>query len=110
MLRRRAPWVAIAAGGPVLGYFLLLVYCDIRRPETPGLVVEAVRGALVVRAVEPGSPGARAGLQPGDRILGWATWRIADVDWMFIDAHVALDRPMRLDVARAGTPLAIDLT
>src|SRR5262249_30054916 len=110
MLRRRAPWMAVAAGGPFLGYFLLLVYCDVRRPETPGLVIDAVPGAVVVRSVALDSPAARAGLQPGDRIVEWNGRSIADVDWMFIDANLELDRPMPLAVERGSAPFATALT
>src|SRR5437667_857169 len=110
MLRRRAPWLAIAAGGPFLGYFLLLVYCDVRRPEPPGMLAEFSRDALVVRATGPGSPAARAGLRPGDRIVSWSGRPIVDRDWMVIDANVELGRPMPLDVERGSARLATPLT
>src|SRR5205823_8716535 len=110
MLRGRAPWVAVAAGGPFLGYFLLLVYCDIRRPEAPGMTTDFARDAMIVRTVAAGSPADRAGLRPGDRIVAWSGRPIVDRDSMVIGANLELGKPMRLEVERGSTRLTTALT
>jgi hypothetical protein len=44
--RRRAPWWVFLVAGSYLGYFAMLVYCDIRRPETPGMTVSIVESSI----------------------------------------------------------------
>src|SRR5436190_1787697 len=75
------------------------------RPQDPGVVVDSSTDAMYVVRVAAGSPGARAGLQPGDRIRRWNGRAVEDVDWMFIDANIEIDRPIPLEVDRRGARL-----
>jgi hypothetical protein len=52
MSRSRAPVWLIAPAAAFLGYYALLVYCDIFRPENPGM--EYQRGTLVIDKIAPG--------------------------------------------------------
>jgi len=62
--------VPVSLVAPVLDAML----ADGRRPGPSrpwlGISTEAVRGNLMVARVTPGSPAARAGLVPGDIVLG----------------------------------------
>src|SRR5947209_8302874 len=99
---KRTPWWLFVLAGSFLAYFCLLVYCDIVRPTPSGMLVDFTDDAMVVRRVLPGSPGALAGLQPGDRILSFNGRALRESGWMFIDANLEIDTPMPLEVDRAG--------
>jgi hypothetical protein len=107
---KRTPWWLFVLAGSFLAYFCLLIYCDILRPEPTGMIVDFTDDAMVVRRVTPGSPGAIAGLQPGDRILSFNGRALRDSGWMFIDANLEIDSPMPLDVDRAGDRVTAALT
>ena len=93
-----------------LGYFVLLVYCDIWRPESPGFVKDSTADAMIVRRVAPLSPGDRAGLQPGDRIVSWDGRPTRDLEWMFIDANLEIGRPLPLVIERGTQQIVAPLT
>ena len=72
--RVRAGWPplwAVVVAASFCAYFLLLVYCDVTRPENAGFLAvdNRVSSGVLVAYVAPGSPADRAGLQTGDRIL-----------------------------------------
>ena len=93
-----------------LGYFVLLVYCDIWRPESPGFVKDSTGDAMIVRRVAPLSPGDRAGLQPGDRIVSWDGRPTRDLEWMFIDVNLEIGRPLPLVIERGTQRIVAPLT
>jgi eukaryotic-like serine/threonine-protein kinase len=103
MRRYRAPWWVFPCAAAFLAYFALLVYCDIVRPVSEGLRLESVPGepGLCVSRVAAGSPAARAGVMPGDRILE-ADGRPVDsrVGWEAVQANVSFGRPVALEVRR----------
>ena len=103
MTRLKAPLWLFAAGASFLGYFCLLVYCEIRRPDFPGVVPEFIDGRLIVSDVVDDSAGAQAGLQPGDHIVasGGRPLR-SQVDWMLVRVNVVEGRPIVLQVDRGG--------
>lgn len=105
MPRRRPPSWIYACAIPFLAYFALLLYCDVRRPESEGLT-PAFGRTLVVRGIEPGSAAARAGLRPGDAIVAVDGRPIGGqkMDWVAVTTNVQFDRPIVLDVRRAGVP------
>ncbi len=68
-------------------------------------------GAASVLSVYDGSPARRAGLRPGDIVLGPPHLHFAERDqireWTMLSA---VDEPARLDVLRDGRPLDVTLT
>lgn len=73
----------------------LLAHGRVRRSWI-GVGLQSVRGAVVVVHVEPGSPAAAAGLQPGDRLLRFAEHPLSSVD----ELHKALSED-RVGAAQA---------
>src|SRR5947207_15944690 len=61
------PWWMLVLAGAFVGYFALLLHSDLTRPEPSGFVFIIHESAMIVRAVEPGSRAARAGLAAGER-------------------------------------------
>jgi membrane-associated protease RseP (regulator of RpoE activity) len=108
--RPRPPWWMFLLAASFLGYFVLLVYCDIWRPESPGFVKDSTSDAMIVRRVAPLSPGDRAGLQPGDRIVSWDGRPTRDLEWMFIDANLEIGRPLPLVIERGTQRIVAPLT
>ena len=92
-------------GASFVGYFALLTYCNLHRPEDPGLFVDFSGGRMTVLQVAAGAPGDRAGLQPGDRILSWNRRLVQDLDWMISDANLEIGQAMPLVVEREGVRL-----
>ena len=103
----------IVAATSFCGYFALLLYCDLVRPVNPGFAGQFDgHGGMQVRHVQPGSPSDLAGLEVGDRLLTFNGMRLASRDiWLAALSNVVLDRPMPLEVERAGVriPLALHL-
>ncbi len=93
-----------------LGYFVLLVYCDVWRPELLGFVKDSTGDAMIVRRVSPSSPGDRAGLRAGDRIVSWDGRPTRDLEWMFIDANLEIGRPLPLVIERGTQRIVATLT
>ena len=84
-----------------LSYFFLLLYCDLSRPEDAGLVARFVGDDMIVSRVTPGSPAARAGLQPEDRVVAVNGQRIRTrLDHMAMNANVDVGQPMMFDPDR----------
>src|SRR4029453_12866102 len=99
MTRFRAPVWLIAPAAAFLGYYALLVYCDIFRPENPGM--EYQRGTLVIDKIAPGSPADRAGLQVGDDVVTVDGHPIVNrLDIEARDLHLEFDRPRDFMVVR----------
>ena len=59
----------LALGLTFCGYYGLLLFSDLTRPEPLGLTLQVRPIGVVVEAVEADSPAARAGLAPGDRVV-----------------------------------------
>lgn len=105
MARRppRIPWWLALAGASYVAYFLLLIYCDLRRPEAMGLVASRTADALFVQSVAAGSPAEAAGVRPGDR-LAVANGRPIRrrTDWSAVEATLGFHAPIALQVERGG--------
>jgi len=66
--------------------------------------------ATIVRSVPAGSAGARAGLEPGDRLLAIDGHKLVNGD-EFVDAiGAAAGRPVTIEILRHGAPLRLALT
>lgn len=102
MVSQRYPWrVVVAAisimGNVFLGYYMLFgVGAD-------GVGLEDKVGRVVVTDVDPESPGASAGLQPGDQILSVNGQRIGtEIDWLAHRMNLVADQPTTIRVQRDG--------
>jgi hypothetical protein len=82
---------------------LLILYCDLNRPEAFGAELDGAPNGLVVRSVDPDSPAARAGIASGDRIVASAGRPVrGPLDWIAVIANIDFDRPVPLTVERSG--------
>jgi serine/threonine-protein kinase len=111
MRRSFAPWWVFPCAAAFLGYFALLVYCDIWRPIPEGMALEATRGqrGLLVKKMTADSPAAQAGVLVGDRIVA-ADGRAVDSksEWEAVQANLAFDRAVALQVQRGETTFNAD--
>lgn len=99
----RAPYPIVLATASFLAYFVLLVYCDLTRPQPEGLFLQFANHQALVRSVDPGSPAAVAGVRAGDRVLSYEGVPIRTrVDWMAVQANTDLTRRQRLELVRDG--------
>ena len=65
-----------------LGYWTLLVYCDVWRPAPPGLSFEYAADGIHLSEVVAGGPGDRAGLRTGDRLMAVDSHPVSGrLDW-----------------------------
>src|SRR5215510_7073200 len=103
LMRQRAPWWMFVLAASFIAYFALLVYCDFWGPQPLGVLTEFSSGYKIVRAVFPNSPAERAGLKPGDRVLGVDDRKIRNLfDWTRIRINLEVGRQYRLEIERAG--------
>jgi tRNA A-37 threonylcarbamoyl transferase component Bud32 len=99
--RRPPPWWLIASAAAYLLYFGLIAWCEIRRPESPGLIVRSVQIGLTVQRIVPDSPAARAGIVPGDVLLAIDGHPLRTrLDWLFVAANMDADRATPVRVQR----------
>ena len=85
-----------------LGYWTLLVYCDVWRPTPPGLLLNFNGARVAVVDVVSGAPAQRTGLRAGDHIAAIDGHPLAGLlDWMTAAANVEIGRTIRL-MARRG--------
>ena len=64
----RLPWWMAGLAAAFAGYYALLVHSDLTRPEPAGFVFDIHDGRMILGAVAPESPAARAGLAAGDHV------------------------------------------
>ena len=85
------------------GYFALLAYSDLTRPEPHGFIVQLREPGLVLLRVTAGSPAARAGLKPSDRIVS-ANGRLIRhrLDWQLVETNLRVGQPLRMEIERNG--------
>jgi tRNA A-37 threonylcarbamoyl transferase component Bud32 len=109
--RTRPPpiWILVVLAAFTV-YFGIIVYCDLRRPVSPGYRAEARPEGTVLTEVRPTSPAAQAGMVVGDRILAVNGVTIVDSDsWGGIGANYQIGVPMPAIVERGGQQLALTL-
>src|SRR4051812_37052000 len=94
-----------------LGYWALLVYCEVWRPSPFGLQLNFDAGRTTVVDAVPGGPAAGAGLRAGDRVAAFGGHPInGRLDWMAVEANLAIGRPTQLSIERAGAVFPAALT
>jgi len=112
---RSARWTVTLACIAVLtvayvGYFGLLVTCDLRRVAPLGFVPVFAADGVTVGDIEPDSIGARAGVRAGDR-LRRANGQIleAPADWQRVRAYLNPANPFDIEIERDGTLTSVSL-
>ncbi len=105
MRRFFAPWWVVPCAASFLAFLLLLLYCDIWRPEAEGLQVKGSAGVngLLVKDVESGSPAEKAGVRPGDVVIS-ANGRplSSKLDLEEVQSVVRFDSSFAVEVLRDG--------
>jgi tRNA A-37 threonylcarbamoyl transferase component Bud32 len=104
--RHAPPWWFVACAAAYIGYFVLLVWCEINRPEPPGLTVRFDGDDMIVASVTPDSPAARARLQTGDAIVSVNGHRVRSrLDWLLVAANVEPGQNIAARVRHANQTL-----
>src|SRR6266542_6682202 len=99
--RQPPPWWLIACAAAYVGYFVLIAWCEIDRPEPPGLIVRFEHDEMVAITVIPDSPAARAGLVPGDAVIAANAHPLRSrLDWLLVAANLDAGRTIPLRVRR----------
>ncbi len=110
MPRQRAPWWMYLLAASFLAYFALLFYSYCWGPELLGFVHSPGRRLLVLKGVWPNSPGQRAGLQSGDRLVAMDGHTVGNwFDVWGLGANFQADRPVRLEIERDGKRLQVEV-
>ncbi|HXW05477.1 MAG TPA: PDZ domain-containing protein [Vicinamibacterales bacterium] len=100
-------WVLIVASS-FCAYFVLLLYCEIVRPENAGF--SCAPGTLMVSTVLPGSPADRAGVRRGDRLVALNGLGMESADsWAAVGANFQMGVPMPIVVERDGRAIVLQL-
>jgi hypothetical protein len=101
MPSRPPAWLPLVAA-PFFAYFCLLLYCDIARPEHPGMNYRSGRW-FVIDQISPGSAADRSGLKVGDDVVSIDGHLISNrIDLEVRDINLVLDRPRDVLVVRDG--------
>jgi tRNA A-37 threonylcarbamoyl transferase component Bud32 len=86
-------------------YFVLLLFCDIRRPVIDAAIASTDEG-LVVRSVTISSAVEAAGVRSGDRIVSVDGRPVhGRLDWLAAELMFRLNRPLALRIERGGASL-----
>src|SRR5690242_16780943 len=103
-MSRRAPWWMYLLAASFLGTAAVAVYLEFGGPEYPGInFVPSTSGFAIADSVTPGSPAARAGVEPGDRLLALNGEPVRNgIDWAYVLSGVESGRPLRLEIERGG--------
>ena len=109
MKRRQAPWWLYVVASSFCGYVALTLYPYVNGPERVGITFEFSNERMMLRDVLPNSLGARAGLQPGDRIVAVEGQAIrSGPDWVAMRANFEIGSPRRLEIELWVTSLQLD--
>jgi hypothetical protein len=97
-------------GAPYLLFAAVSYYAQFFGPERPGWTVTRSENSSLIQAVQPNSPAARAGLEPGDRLLSWDGLPVAGELLRMRLWHVEIGRSYRLEVQRGAERRTISLS
>lgn len=93
-----------------LGYWAVLVYCDVWRPVPLGLLLSFGNERVAIVDAAVGGPAHQAGLRAGDRVVDLGGHPIRNrLDWMTVESNLEFGRTLPLSVERGGARLAIPL-
>ncbi len=110
-IRGRASFASVLIAIAFLGYWTLLVYCDVWRPAPPGLSFQYAADGIHLADVVAGGPADRAGLRAGDRLLAVDNHPVSGrLDWMSVEANFEIGRPNRVTAERGGSIVGVELT
>ena len=94
-----------------LGYWALLVYCDVWRPSPLGVLLSFDAGRVTVVDVVSGAPAQGAGLRAGDHIAAVDGHPIVGrLDWMTVVANLDIGRTVQLTIHRDGAVVTAAIT
>jgi tRNA A-37 threonylcarbamoyl transferase component Bud32 len=97
-LRTAPPWLYLVALS-FCAYFALLLYCDFKRPEDPGVVARFDSQGMWVAAVSPGSPAERAGVRTGNHVVTALERPIRSrLDWLAVESNLRPDTTLTLTI------------
>jgi serine/threonine-protein kinase len=88
-----------------VGLAAVVVYLEFRGPEDAGIELASLLapGPAIARGVAPGSPAARAGIEPGDRLISAEAHSIRSaLDWVYALSDAETERPIRVGIERRG--------
>lgn len=98
-----APWWVYGTAACVFGFFLLSTYADLAGPGAVGTGLRFRHRQAVVVEVAPGSPGARAGIEPGDLIVAADGRPVRTLfHWRASLENAEVARPFPLELERDG--------
>ncbi len=102
------PWkrLVVLFAGPLMNLVTAILVFAI----LIGLTGVPVSGPIQVAEVAPGSPAEQAGFQAGDLILALNGERITAVEQAISLIQASLDKPMQIDVQRAGERVPLTAT
>lgn len=112
MARSRPPVWIVVLSATFVGYFCLLIYCDLVRPEPQGLNLPKISAAgAIIDAIAPNSPAARAGLRAGDVLISVDGHPVTNrFDLETIGHTIAIGRPRTYVVDRLGAQVSVVVT
>jgi eukaryotic-like serine/threonine-protein kinase len=94
-----------------LGYWTLLVFCDVWRPAQIGLFLSFNAGRVQVVDIASASTAARAGIRTGDYLTAVDGHSVAGrLDWTTVVANLEIDQPIQLTVERQGAVTTATIT
>lgn len=103
MARPRAPWWMYAIAASVVTYLGLMVYADVFGPGPFGVGLRFREGRVLVVEVVPDYPAARAGIEPGDRIVAVDGQPMRTLlEWRIVAENDEIGRPSILEIERGG--------
>jgi tRNA A-37 threonylcarbamoyl transferase component Bud32 len=106
----RVPWWIVLLAAVFVSDFALQTYCRVFGQPDFGISWKVEGNRRLVDAVAPGSPADRAGLKPGDVILGLGVQGIrGSLDPRVFLANHRFDRPSRFDVERSGRRFQLEI-
>jgi tRNA A-37 threonylcarbamoyl transferase component Bud32 len=100
------------AAASFCGYLALNMYLEFHGPETLDDMLPVIsEGRMVLLEVSPGSPGARAGLKAGDRVLAVEGQAIhSGRDWIGVRGNFEVGSPQRWEIERGDKRLQVVVT